>query len=191
MPAAPRSPLPKSFFLFLGIVLLFTLGNSSDAFLILRAQSLGMTLLEIPLVIALFNFVYAMFAVPFGSLSDRIGRIPTIIIGWSAYALVYLGFALAGHAYPHLVPLRFLWNLLRDESGRDQGISRRHGWIRSSGAGFGIYGTSVGLMTLLASFFAGFLWDHFGPQAPFYFGAAMAMAAAIALVLCSKRLRTA
>ncbi len=87
--------LPKSFYLFLGIMIFFTLGNSSDAFLILRARNLGATLLEIPLIIALFNLIYAGAAVPFGLLSDRIGRIPTIMIGWVAHALVSLGFALA------------------------------------------------------------------------------------------------
>jgi len=188
---APRSPLPKSFFLFLGIVLLFTLGNSSDAFLILRAQSLGVTLLEIPLVIALFNLVYAMFAVPFGSLSDRIGRIPTIIIGWSAYALVYLGFALAGHA----ILIWFLYGFYGIYYATSQGVIKAFladtVGFDHRGRAFGIYGTSVGLMTLLASFFAGFLWDHFGPQAPFYFGAAIAGVAMIILALSAKRLRSA
>lgn len=186
-----KGPLPKSFFLFLGIVILFTIGNSSDAFLILRAQSLGVTLLEIPLVVALFNLIYAMFAVPFGSLSDRIGRIPTIMIGWSAYALVYLGFALANHA----ILIWFLYAFYGIYYATSQGVIKAFladtVGFDHRGRAFGIYGTTVGLATLLASFFAGFLWDHIGPQAPFYFGAAVALAAVIALALYSKRLKPA
>ncbi len=184
---AKAAPLPSSFYIFLAIVILFTLGNSSDAFLILRAQSLGVTLLEIPLVIALFNFIYAMFAVPLGSLSDKIGRIPTMLIGWSAYALVYLGFAFASHAYM-IWPLYAFYGIyyaanlgvakafLADMVGADH-----------RGRAFGIYGTSIGLATLPASFFAGFLWDRFGPQYPFCFGAIMAAIAAILLLIFSKR----
>ena len=189
--AAPASgpPLPKSFYLFLGIVVLFTLGNSSDAFLILRAQSLGVTLLEIPLVIALFNLVYALFAVPLGSLSDKIGRIKTMLIGWFAFALVYLGFAFAFHAYMiwvlyALYGIYYAANLgvakafLADMVGSDH-----------RGRAFGIYGTSIGLASLPASFFAGFLWDHIGPQAPFLFGAILAAAAAAVLAFSAKYFR--
>ena len=87
--------LPFKFYMFLLIVSIFTLGNSSDAFLILRAQNLGVGLLSIPLIYALFNFIYASFSVPLGGLSDKIGREKVIILGWFAYALSYLGFALA------------------------------------------------------------------------------------------------
>jgi MFS family permease len=188
---ATAAQLPKPFYLFLGIVILFTLGNSSDAFLILRAQNLGVTLLEIPLVIALFNLIYALFAVPLGSLSDRIGRIKTIFIGWSAYALVYLGFASASHAYI----IWFLYAFYGVYYAANLGVAKAfladmvHPDHR--GRAFGIYGTSVGLATLPASFFAGFLWDHIGPQAPFYFGAGVAAAAAVLLLAFSKRLKTA
>ncbi len=183
--------LPKSFFLFLAIVLLFALGSSSDAFLILRAQNLGVPLLEIPLVIALFNFIYAMFAVPFGSLSDRIGRIPTIAIGWLAYALVYLGFAIAARA----IVIWFLYGFYGIYYAIDQGVSKAllADMVGSGhrGRAFGIYGMTVGFSTLLASFLAGFLWDRVGPQAPFYLGAAVAVASVVLLSACSKRLKPA
>jgi MFS family permease len=189
--SATSAPLSRSFYLFLGIVILFTLGNSSDAFLILRAQSLGITLLEVPLVIALFNFIYAMFAVPLGSLSDRIGRISTILIGWSAYALVYLGFAFASRAYM-IWPLYAFYgiyyaaNLGVAKAFLADIVSPDH-----RGRAFGIYGTAVGLATLPASFFAGFLWDKFGPQYPFCFGAIIAALASILLWLFSRQLKTA
>ena len=181
-------PLPTSFYLFLAIVILFTLGNSSDAFLILRAKSLGVTLLEIPLVLALFNLIYAAFAVPLGSLSDKIGRIPTMLIGWSAYALVYLGFALASGS----LAIWFLYGFYGIYYAANLGVAKAFLadmiYADHRGRAFGIYGTAVGLATLPASFLAGFLWDHFGPQAPFYFGAVIAGLAAVMLLIFSKRL---
>ncbi len=184
-------PLPKSFYIFLGIVILFTLGNSSDAFLILRSQSLGVTLLQIPIVIALFNLVYALFAVPLGSLSDKIGRIPTILIGWSAYALVYLGFAFASRAYM----IWFLYAFYGIYYAANLGVAKAFlaDIVGSDfrGRAFGIYGTSVGLATLPASFFAGFLWDKFGPHYAFSFGAIVAIVSALLLFLFSKQLTAA
>ena len=182
-------PLPNSFYIFILIIIVFTLGNSSDAFLILRAKNLGVTLLEIPLVLALFNLVYAAAAVPFGSLSDRIGRIPTLIVGWGAYALVYLGFALASQQYL----IWFLYAAYGVYYATSEGVSRAlladivHQDHR--GRAFGIYGMAVGLTTLPASFLAGYLWDKFGPQVPFLFGAGMAGVACIALFLFSNTVK--
>jgi len=189
--SASTAPLPKSFFIFLGIVTLFTLGNSSDAFLILRAKSIGISLIEIPLVIALFNLIYAMFAVPFGALSDKIGRVPTILIGWSTYALVYLGFALAVHP----LSIWFLYGLYGIYYATNMGVAKALladiVGFEHRGRAFGIYGMTVGLTTLPASFLAGFLWDKFGPQYPFYFGAVIALAASLLLLIFSRRLKTA
>jgi MFS family permease len=181
--------LPKSFFWFLAIVLLFTLGNSSDAFLILRAKGLGLTLLEIPLVVALFNLIYALFAVPLGSLSDRIGRIPTMLIGWTVYALVYLGFALTTNAV-YIWPLYALYGVYY---AANLGVAKAFladivgpSW---RGRAFGIYGTTVGVATFLASFIAGAAWDRYGPQAPFFIGMTLAVVASALLLLSAKRFR--
>jgi len=179
--------LPASFYVFILIIIIFTLGNSSDAFLILRAKNLGITLLEIPLVIALFNLIYALAAVPFGSLSDKIGRVPTLIIGWGAYAIVYLGFALAHEA----ILIWFLYAFYGVYYATSEGVSRA---LLSDvvsddhrGRAFGIYGMAVGLTTLPASFLAGFLWDKFGPAVPFYFGAAISLIACIILFIFHKK----
>jgi MFS family permease len=183
-----KGKLPATFYIFIAIIIIFTLGNSSDAFLILRAKNIGITLLEIPLVIALFNLVYALAAVPFGSLSDKIGRIPTLIIGWLAYALVYLGFALVSQA----IFIWFLYAFYGIYYAVSEGVSKAlladivnpdH-----RGRAYGVYGMAVGLTTLPASFFAGFLWDKFGAAVPFYFGAAMAGIALICLLLFSKKI---
>ncbi|MDO8504726.1 MAG: MFS transporter [Candidatus Liptonbacteria bacterium] len=187
--ARPPEKLSSSFYLFLAIAVLFALGNSSDAFLILRAQSLGISLWVIPLVIALFNLVYALAAVPFGALSDRIGRIPTMLVGWSAFMLVYLGFGLASGA----VAVWFLYILYGIYYAANEGVAKAFlADIVGSGhrgRAFGIYGMSIGVAALPASFFAGFLWDKFGPQAPFYFGAGMAGLSAILLLVFSKKLK--
>ncbi|HTP56717.1 MAG TPA: MFS transporter [Candidatus Paceibacterota bacterium] len=181
-----RRPLPLSFYVFLAVVVVFTLGNSSDAFLILRARNLGTTLIEVPLVIALFNLIYALGAVPFGSLSDRIGRIPTLAIGWLAYALTYLGFALAAGAFI-VWPLYILYGIYYAMS---EGVARAFladiVEFGHRGRAFGIYGMTVGLTTLPASFLAGFLWDRYGPRVPFFFGAGLAALAVLCLVLTSK-----
>jgi MFS family permease len=187
--SAKNATLPKSFYLFLFIVVLFTLGNSSDAFLILRARNLGITLLEIPIVIALFNLIYASAAVPFGSLSDKIGRIPTMLIGWAAYMLVYLGFAFASSAA--LVWL--LYGLYGIYYATSEGVAKAllADIVESGhhGRAFGIYGMTIGLAALPASFFAGFLWDKIGPRAPFFFGALMSGLALLLLLSFSKKLK--
>ena len=171
-------------------MIVFTLGNSSDAFLILRAKNLGVTLLEIPLVIALFNLIYALAAVPFGSLSDKIGRIPTLIIGWAAYALVYLGFAIASHA----ILIWFMYGFYGIYYAISQGVSKAllSDIVNTEhrGRAFGIYGMTVGLTTLPASFLAGILWDKFGAAVPFYFGAIMAGIAVVALIMFSKKIKS-
>ena len=184
-----REKPSSTFYLFLFIVIIFTLGNSSDAFLILRARNVGVTLLEIPLVIALFNLVYALAAVPFGSLSDRIGRVPTMLIGWFAYAFVYLGFGLASD--PKLIWV--LYALYGVYYATSEGVARALiadiVGVGYRGRAFGLYGTVVGIAALPASFFAGFLWDRFGSQIPFYFGASMAAIAAVLLLFFSRRLQ--
>ena len=182
---ADVTQLPRVFFVFLGIIMVFTLGNSSDAFLILRARQVGVTLIEIPLVIALFNFAYAVAAVPFGALSDKIGRIPTMLIGWSAYALVYAGFAFASHAYW----IWFLYALYGIYYATSEGIAKAliadMVPVVSRGRAFGLYGAVIGLATLPASIFMGFLWDRFGAQPAFLFGAGMACVAAVVLLVFS------
>lgn len=189
----PAKRLPSSFYLFLGIVVLFTLGNSSDAFLILRARNLGVTLIEVPIVIALFNLIYALGAVPFGSLSDRIGRVPTLAMGWVAYALTYLGFALANTALA-VWPLYILYGVYYATS---EGVARAFladiVEFGHRGRAFGIYGMAVGLTTLPASFLAGFLWDRFGPRVPFLFGSALSALAALLLlgISAARRVRPA
>jgi len=175
--------LPFKFYMFLLIVSIFTLGNSSDAFLILRAQNLGVGLLSIPLVYALFNFIYASFSVPLGSLSDKIGREKVIILGWFAYGISYLGFALASKS----IHVWFLFAFYGIYYATTTGVAKAFVAdlidIENRGTAYGIYNTVLGLITLPASLIAGILWDKINPSAPFLFGSAVAWVSTILLFI--------
>ncbi len=179
--------LPKKFYIFLAIVLVFSLGNSSDIFLILRAQNVGVGLLAIPLIYALFNFVYASASIPLGSLSDKIGREKVILIGWIAYALAYLGFGLAQSGYQIWLLFAFYGIYYATTEGVAKAFIADMTPSQHRGKAYGIYNTSVGLTTLPASFIAGLLWDRVNPQLPFLFGSIMAATAVVLLVIFLKK----
>ena len=175
--------LPFKFYMFLLIVSIFTLGNSSDAFLILRAQNLGVGLLSIPLVYALFNFIYASFSVPLGNLSDKIGREKVIILGWFAYALSYLGFALANKSIHVWLLFAFYGIYYATTTGVAKAFVADLIDTENRGTAYGIYNTVLGLITLPASLIAGILWDKINPSAPFLFGSAVAWVSTILLFI--------
>jgi MFS family permease len=166
---------------FLAVMLLFTLGNSSDAFLILRAQDVGVTSTLIPVVIAGFNLVSALAAMPAGKLSDRIGRRSVIAYGWVVYALTYLGFALASAPWMiyGLYALYGLFYALTEGSAK--ALVAELVPEAKRGTAYGLYNAAVGVMALPASLLAGMLWARVSPAAPFAFGAALAVLALIAL----------
>ncbi len=187
---APTSPAPPTrgrldsrFMLFLGIIVIFTLGNSTDAFLILRAQNIGFSVVDILMLLILFNFIYAATALPSGMLSDRLGRKVVIVAGWGVYALTYLGFALAS-APRHVIVLFALYGLYY---GAAEGVTRA--FVADivpeerRGTAYGLYHGAVGLSLLPASVIAGVLWQAVNPAAPFFFGAVMAGAAMLGLAI--------
>jgi MFS family permease len=175
--------LSRKFYVFLAIMIVFTLGNSSDTFLILRAQNVGVSVLAIPLVYALFNFFYASASVPLGSLSDRIGREKVIILGWVAYALAYLGFAVAAQAYQIWLLFAFYGVYYATTEGVAKALIADLVVSEHRGKAYGIYNSVIGLVALPASVIAGFLWDSVSAAAPFFFGAAMAAIATLLLLL--------
>jgi MFS family permease len=176
-----KEKLPIKFYVFLAIISFFTIGNSSDAFLILRAQNVGVTLLAIPLVYALFNFVYASASVPLGSLSDKIGREKVILLGWFAYAVSYLGFASVSSSLGVWIVFGFYGLYYATTEGVAKAFVADMVPISRRGTAYGIYNMTVGLVSLPASIIAGFLWDKIDPAAPFYFGAIIAGISAILL----------
>lgn len=177
--------LPKQFYLFLAIVLFFSLGNSSDTFLILRAQNVGVSLLAIPLVYALFNAIYAGASIPLGSLSDKIGREKVILLGWIAYALAYYGFGLAHSAFTIWLLFAFYGIYYATTEGVAKAFVADLIIPEHRGKAYGLYNALIGLITLPASIIAGYLWDRINPAAPFYFGATIAFCASICLFLFS------
>jgi MFS family permease len=166
---------------FLIVMLLFTLGNSSDAFLILRAQEIGIAPVLIPIVYALFNLVSSLTAIPAGKLSDRLGRRRAITLGWVVYALTYLGFAIA--PWPWLIwGLYAFYGLFYSlTEGAAKALVAELVPEANRGAAYGLYNASIGVMALPASLLAGLLWTHVSSAAPFAFGAGVAFLALIAL----------
>lgn len=175
--------LPPKYFLFLSIVLLFSLGNSSDIFLILRAQNIGVGLLAIPLIYALFNLIYALASIPLGSLSDRIGREKVILIGWLSYSLAYLGFGFANAGYQIWILFAFYGIYYATTEGVAKAFIADLVEVEYRGKAYGIYNASIGVITLPASFIAGFLWDKISPSAPFLFGSFISAIASLFLFL--------
>lgn len=166
---------------FLAVMLLFTLGNSSDAFLILRAQDVGVAPVMIPIVYAGFNLVSALTAIPAGRLADRIGRRRVIMYGWVVYALTYLGFALAPSAWLIWALYLFYGLYYALTEGAGKALVAELVPDTQRGGAYGLYNASIGVMALPASLIAGWLWNQVSPAAPFAFGSAMALLALLAL----------
>ncbi|MFN2151238.1 MAG: MFS transporter [Anaerolineales bacterium] len=184
-PSLSLKGMNRNFKLFMLVLVIFTLGNSSDAFIILRSQERGLNLLQIMGMLLTFNLIYALLAGPLGALSDKIGRRKLIIAGWLAYGLVYLGFAFSqtGSQIWALFGIYGLYYAATDGVAKafiaDLVPNERRG------TAYGLYNATIGLMALPASVIAGLLWQGalgwggFGPAAPFIFGAGLALLAGI------------
>lgn len=187
MPDLTLRGFDKRFRLFVLIVIVFTLGNSSDAFLILRAQNAGLSVAGVLGMMLTFNLVYAVFASPMGALSDRFGRRRFLVGGWLLYAVVYLGFAKATAGW-HTWTLMSVYGVYY---AMTHGVAKAYvaDLVPSErrGTAYGVYSAAVGITAFPASLIAGLLWQGagswkgFGPGAPFVFGAVLALVAAVML----------
>jgi MFS family permease len=174
---------PKGYWKYLLVIALFGLGNSSNAFLILRTQDIGASLRTTILIYAAFNLVAALISYPAGFLSDKLGRKYVLLVSFVIFLVAYLGFALT----QNVMVVAVLFGLY----GLYEGIFRSVGkafasdfvpdHLRASGIGW--YSTTVGLLQLVASVVAGLLWDRIGHAAVFYYGAAFAVVGSIGLLL--------
>jgi len=178
----------RRFRLFLIIITLFTLGNSSDFFLTLRAQSAGLSIVGVLGVWIVLNLAYSLASTPAGMLSDRVGRRKLLVTGWTLYVLVYLGFALATSGWQ-------VWVLMAAYGlyyGLSEGVTKA--FVADlvpkdkRGTAYGVFNAAIGLAALPANLIAGALWQGvgkwkgFGPSAPFLYGAALALLAVVLLV---------
>ncbi len=173
--------LGREFRYFIIMVGLFELGNSSDAFIVLRAQERGLSIVGILAMLLAFNFVYTVIATPAGKISDRIGRRRVLLLGWTIYALTYLGLALAGST-THIVILFIVYGAYYGLSfGTGKALVADLVPAEKRGLAYGTYNAVLGVADLPASLLAGLLWSIFGPASPFYFGTLMAGLAIVML----------
>jgi MFS family permease len=180
-------PLGARFWGVLGVILLFTLGNSTDAFLLLRATQLGVPIAFAPILWAFLHVLKSMSSIPGGALSDRVGRKPLLVAGWVLYALVYFAFGRASapwHAWALFGVYGIFFGLTE---GTERALVTDIVPAARRGTAFGWYNLTIGLGALPASIVFGALWDAHGSRVAFDFGAALAMAAAIGIVTISIR----
>ena len=186
---AARLGLPGSYWSVLGVLVLFSLANSSDTFLLLRASELGFSPWAVVLVYALYNATYAAFSYSAGALSDRLGRWGIVAAGWAIYGGVYAGFA--------LLPRRLSWGAcplmaaygvyMALTDGVGKALVADHAPAERRGTAMGIFYALTGLSTLGASLVTGAAWDRLGPTVALGIGAVLAWLALLALPLVVRR----
>ncbi len=178
--------LPRKLQLFLIVAFIFTLGNSSNTFLLLRSKDIGFTPATAILLYLVYNIIYGAVSYPAGRLSDRIGRKRLLVAGYLFYGLVYLGFAfISGPEHAWLMWTLFgvygFYSAFTDGIEKALVADLAPADVRATA--IGLHATILGIGLFPASFIAGELWQHIGPAAAFYFGSGMGILAAIGLLL--------
>jgi MFS family permease len=173
---------PAKFYLFLGIVFIFTMGNSTDALLMVKANETGVKVAFIPLVYLITNLVSVIASMPLGALSDRIGKEKVLIAGYLIYAIVYYGFGISTGTGA-MIALFALYGLY---SAATDGIQKAFVsdmiGKNKQGTGLGIYNAILGITLLPASIIAGLMYDKINSSIPFYFGAGLAFLSAVLML---------
>lgn len=176
--------------LYLLVALLFTLGNSSNTFLLLRAKNIGFDDKSVILLYFLYNLTASLLAIPMGKRSDKIGRKRLLVPGYLVFALVYLGFAFA-FSKPFMALIFALYGVYTAMiTGVERAYIAEISPPELKGTMLGLHATIVGVALLPASLIAGLLWDRFGARVPFIFGSAMALAASVILFFLMKTGKT-
>lgn len=182
LPSLSWKTFDKRFRAFLIVVIIFTLGNSSDSFIVLRGQNRGLSVLQIIGMLMTFNAIYSLLAGPLGSLSDRIGRRKLMLAGWTIYGLVYLGFALSHTG----VEIWVLYSIYGIYYALTEGVAKALVADivpqEQRGTAYGLFNAAIGFSALPASLIAGILWQVISPAAPFVFGASLALIAGFLLL---------
>ena len=168
---------------FLFVLILFTLGNSSDAFILLRGQERGLSILQVMGMALTFNLVYTVFAGPLGAWSDKVGRRRLILGGWLAYGLIYLGLAFSQTGWQVWALFALYGLYYAATEGTAKALVADLVPEAQRGTAYGLFNAAIGISALPASLIAGLLWQGvgawagFGAGAPFFFGAGMALVA--------------
>lgn len=183
------SQLTPAYWRVVVISTIFALANSSDTFLMLRAQNVGLSDTMVVLAYALYNLVFTLFSYPIGKLSDRIGRWPALLVGWAMYAAVYLGFSGAS--------ARTIWILfavygvaIGIETAVNKALVADLAPKSMRGSAMGIFHMVSGLAILIANPLTGWVWDRYGPAKAFQLGAGLAILAAALIPLTGALKRT-
>jgi MFS family permease len=185
-PLRSKTPLSEPLKKYLFAWGAFSLTNSSDAFLLMRAKDSGLTLQTVILFYCAYNLIYALSSPYLGGLSDRIGRKRLMVSGLLIFMGVYLGFALASHGWQFalLFLVYGLYMGATDGVGKAFAVDLSPGHLKATN--LGILGTVTGLCTVLASTFAGVIWDHWGAPMAFVYGAVGAAIAALGMLRISE-----
>jgi MFS family permease len=187
--AVPGGKLPAPFWRVVAIFAVFTLANSTDAFLLLRAQDAGVALWQLPLLWSFFHAVKTATGVPGGALADRAGRVPAIALGWLVYCLSYAGFAFVSGPLAVWALFAFYALFFGLTEGSERAFVADLVPEQLRGRAYGTFHAAIGLTALPASVIFGLLWKRFGARTAFLTGAAVALAATAALWTATSEIR--
>jgi MFS family permease len=172
--------------LYLLVVFLFTLGNSSNAFLILKAKAAGFDETNVILLFFIYHAVAAVLSMPMGKLSDRIGRKNLLVPGYLTFALCYFGFAFADTMILMLAVFSLYGVFTAMITGVERAFVAEIAPVELKGTMLGLHSTVAGIALLPASVMAGLLWNRFGDTVPFVFGACLSLLSAALLIVFMK-----
>jgi MFS family permease len=175
-------PTTPQYSLFLITIFIFTLGNSTDAFLLLKAQAVGISIAMIPIIWMTLHISKALFSIPGGRLSDKIGRKPVIIAGWMVYGLTYLGFAFSSGkiaVWMLFIVYGLYFGLCE---GTEKAFVAELVPEENRGSSYGMYNLAIGIGALPASLIFGIIWDCLGMQQAFMMGASLALLSSMMLI---------
>ncbi|HSE63312.1 MAG TPA: MFS transporter [Thermoanaerobaculia bacterium] len=184
-----RAPLPRAFWTVVLIFGFFTLANSTDAFLLLRAQQAGVETWQLPLFWSFFQGVKAVTGVPGGALADRLGRVPAIALGWLVYALAYTGLAFVASPLGAWGLVAFYALFYGLTEGAERALVADLVPESLRGRAYGVFHAAIGIAALPASVLFGFLWQRFGARAAFSTGAVVALVSALLLWTATSSIR--
>ena len=172
--------------MYLFVAFLFTLGNSSNAFLLLRAKSVGFDDNNVILLYLIFNLTASILSIPLGRLSDRVGRKKLLVAGYIVFSAVYLGFAFASSQFTIIIAFVLYGFYSAMITGVERAFIAEISPVDLKGSMLGLHSTIVGIALLPSSVIAGLLWVRFGASSPFLFGSVMSLLAAFILLLFMK-----